>query len=135
VNGRVVAAPRAAARRFLRVEPLLRGEQATSPALAAPTPENTTLAVVATNARLTKAQGNRLATVCHDGFARTLWPAHTRSDGDTIFTMATGDIEVDARGYSALEAMATRAVERAVLRGVTRASGLAGAPSAAEWRS
>ncbi|MYE31335.1 MAG: P1 family peptidase [Chloroflexi bacterium] len=98
------------------------------------TPTNTTLAVVATDAKLTREQANRLATVCHDGFARTIWPAHGRGDGDTIFTLATGEVEVDAYAYSALEAMATRAVERAVLRGVRRATGLAGVPSAGEWR-
>ena len=48
-------------------------------------PENTTIAVVATDARLTREQANRLASVCHDGFARTIWPAHCRSDGDVIF--------------------------------------------------
>ena len=132
-NGRVIAAPRTGARGFANVERLLRVGR--PPRLAAEEqPENTTLAVVATNANLTKAQANRLATVCQDGFARTIWPAHTRGDGDTIFAIATGDIEVDGPGYNALEAMATRAVERAVLRGVTLATGLAGVPSAAEWR-
>ena len=94
---------------------------------------NTTLAVVATNAQLSKVQANRLAAVCHDGFARTIWPAHTRADGDTVFALATGRVETDAAGYAALEAMATRALERAVLRGVRLAAGLAGVPSAAEW--
>ncbi|MBM4415486.1 MAG: P1 family peptidase [Chloroflexi bacterium] len=102
-------------------------------AVAELVPANTTLGVVATNARLTKAQANRLATVCQDGFARTIWPAHTQGDGDTIFVLATGAVEVDAVGYGALEALATRAVERAVLRGVRLATGLAGVPSAAEW--
>jgi L-aminopeptidase/D-esterase-like protein len=96
--------------------------------------ENTTIAVVATNARLTKALTNRLATVAHDAFARTTWPAHTRGDGDAIFALATGDVEVDPAGYNALEAMATRALERAVLKAVRLAEGLAGVPSAAEWR-
>ena len=71
--------------------------------------------------------------MCHDGFARTIWPAHCRGDGDAIFTLATGEAEADAHAYAALEAMATRAVERAVLRGVRRATGLAGVPSAGEW--
>ena len=96
-------------------------------------PENTTIAVVATDARLTREQANRLASVCHDGFARTIWPAHCRSDGDVIFTIATGAVEIDRYAYSALEALATRAVERAVLNGVHAADGLHGVPSAAEW--
>ena len=89
--------------------------------------------MVATDARLTREQANRLATVCHDGFARTIWPAHCRSDGDVIFTIATGAVEIDRYAYSALEALATRAVERAVLNGVHAADGLHGVPSAAEW--
>jgi L-aminopeptidase/D-esterase-like protein len=133
-NGRVIAAPRSGPRRFANVERTLRAARG-QPAVAAPTPENTTLAVVATNARLTKTQANRLATVAHDGFARTIWPAHTRADGDTIFVLATGEVEIDAPRYMPLEAMATLAVERAVLNGVTAAQGLAGTPSAAEWRA
>ena len=110
------------------------GEAGSSATGGSATPgANTTLAVVATNAQLTKVQVNRLATVCHDGFARTIWPAHTRADGDTVFALATGAVEIDAAGYAALEAMATRALERAVLRGVRLATGLAGIPSAAEW--
>ena len=137
-NGRVIAGPRGDNGRFLGIERLLRQGRrpgATTPQPAEPDPGNTTIGVVATNARLTKTQVNRLATVCHDGFARTIWPAHTRGDGDTLFTLATGEVEVDEAGYSALEALATRAVERAVLRGVTEATGLAGVPSAAEFRA
>ena len=111
-------------------------EPAGQPATAPPEDrgQNTTIAVVATNARLTKALANRLATVCHDAFARTTWPAHTRGDGDAIFALATGEIEVDPAGYGAVEAMATRALERAILKAVRLAEGLAGVPSAAEWR-
>lgn len=141
-SGELVAAPRADDFGFVDLEAFWRTGAAwpESPGGAtgqaggtAPEPTNTTLGVVATNARLTKAQANRLATVCHDGFARTIWPAHTQGDGDTIFVLATGEVEVDAAGYGALEALATRAVERAVLRGVRLATGLAGVPSAAEW--
>ncbi len=96
-------------------------------------PEHTTIAVVATDARLTREQANRLATVCHDGFARTIRPAHTRGDGDAIFALATGAVEIDRYAYAALEALAARAVERAVLKGVRAAEGLDGVPSAGEW--
>jgi L-aminopeptidase/D-esterase-like protein len=137
-SGEVLAAPRADGSGFIDLDAHLRrgeywprsdeeGERED------PGPENTTLAVVATNARLTKAQVNRLATVCHDGFARTIWPAHGGGDGDVIFALATGEIELESPGLGALEAMASRAVERAVLRGVRLATGLAGVPSAAEW--
>src|SRR5690606_975586 len=52
--------------------------------------ENTTIAVIATDAVLTKAEAKRLAISAHDGFARALWPAHTALDGDLIFALATG---------------------------------------------
>ena len=51
---------------------------------------NTTIGVVATNATLTKAQAQRLATSAHDGLARSIRPVHTTLDGDTLFAMATG---------------------------------------------
>ena len=133
-NGRLLAAPRDGVRGFLDVDRFLRTGRAWREAGAEAREGNTTLAVVATNAALTREQTNRLATVCQDGFARTIRPAHTRADGDTIFALATGEVPVDDAGYNALEAFATRCVERAVLRGVRLATGLAGTPSAAEWR-
>ena len=137
-SGELIAAPRADGEGFVDLDAHLRTgriwpELAEDEDGADEAPTNTTLAVVATNARLSREQANRLATVCQDGFARTIWPAHCRGDGDVIFTLATGEVEVDAPAYGALEAMATRAVERAVLRGVRRATGLAGVPSAGEW--
>jgi L-aminopeptidase/D-esterase-like protein len=96
--------------------------------------ENTTLAVVATNAKLTKEQANRLASVAHDGLARTIRPVHTISDGDTVFALATGEVEVEgAQALMTLEALAVRAVERAIVRGVICATGLEGVPSVQEW--
>jgi L-aminopeptidase/D-esterase-like protein len=148
-SAEVVAAPRGNRRgSFIDIDDVLRTGKSwrdlhpeESPPVVDPSPapdsergQNTTIAVVATNAQLTKALANRLATVCHDAFARTTWPAHTRGDGDAIFALATGEIEVDPAGYGALEAMATRALERAILRGVRLAEGLAGVPSTGEWR-
>ena len=91
--------------------------------------QNTVLVVVATNAALTKEQANRLATVCHDGLARAVRPAHTPSDGDVVFTLATGKRVIEGPDYRILEALATRAVERAIVRGVTTAESLGGYPS------
>ena len=51
---------------------------------------NTTIGVVATNAPLTKEQANKVASVAHDGLAMAVRPAHTISDGDTMFALATG---------------------------------------------
>jgi L-aminopeptidase/D-esterase-like protein len=92
--------------------------------------ENTVLVVVATNADLSKEQCNRLATVCHDGIARTVRPAHTQGDGDIVFTLATGEYALADYDYRIIEALATRAVERAIVRGVTEATTLGGIPSA-----
>jgi L-aminopeptidase/D-esterase-like protein len=84
----------------------------------------TVIGVVATNARLSKAQAKRLATMAHDGLARTIKPAHTVGDGDTIFALATGrqDSQADV-DMMVLGAMAAQVVEVSVLRAV-KASGL-----------
>lgn len=82
--------------------------------------QNTTIGVVATDARLTKEQANRLALVAHDGLARTVRPAHTDLDGDTIFSLATGAFEGDAEMVS-LCAAASEAFARAVSNAVEAA--------------
>jgi L-aminopeptidase/D-esterase-like protein len=91
--------------------------------------QNTVLVVVATNAALTKEQANRLAAVCHDGIARAVSPAHTQSDGDIVFTLSTGERQLEGPDYRIVEALATRAVERAILRGVTEATSIPGVPA------
>ena len=83
---------------------------------------------------LTKEQTNRLASVAHDGLARAIRPVHTLADGDTMFALATGDIEMAQGRTVALEAFAVRAVERAIVKAVTAATSLAGVPSVSEWR-
>ena len=89
---------------------------------------NSTIGVVATNARLTREQAYRLAVMAHDGLARAVRPAHTLVDGDVFFAVATGAQEA-AVDIIALGALAARAVERAIVRAVTEARGLAGVPS------
>ena len=128
-RGRVIAGPRGEqAGTFQDTIDLMRaGTTGATPG------ENTTIAVVATNALLTKEQAGRLATVGHDGFARAIRPAHTVSDGDTVFALATGEHKIESGRVYALEALAARAVERAIVRGVLMATGLAGVPSAQEW--
>jgi L-aminopeptidase/D-esterase-like protein len=79
---------------------------------------NTTLAVVATNAVLDPARARRTATAAHDGIARSLSPAHTLLDGDTVFALATGQIPVDLRQLIAVQAAAADAVLLAVLDAV-----------------
>ena len=80
--------------------------------------ENSTIGIVATNAKLDKAQAKKVAQMAHDGFARTINPVHSMWDGDTIFAAATGTsstaADVTTVGAIAAEVMA-RAVNRAVL--------------------
>lgn len=84
---------------------------------------NTTIGAVVTNAVLTKAQATKVASMAHNGYARTIRPAHTLFDGDTIFAIGTGQVAAD---MNAIGVLAARAVEQAVLRAVTQAAALAG---------
>jgi D-aminopeptidase len=89
--------------------------------------ENTTIAIVATDAALTKAQAKQLAVMAQDGLARAIYPAHTTLDGDTVFAAATGRRPpVDAIGISELGATAANVLARAVARGVYEAKALPG---------
>jgi L-aminopeptidase/D-esterase-like protein len=81
--------------------------------------QNTTLAVVVTNARLDVAQARRMATAAHDGIARAVSPAHTLVDGDAVFGLATGDVVTpDVPAVLAVQAAAADAVLLAMLDGV-----------------
>jgi L-aminopeptidase/D-esterase-like protein len=82
---------------------------------------NTTLAVVATNARLDPSAAHRTASAAHDGLARATTPAHTLVDGDVVFSLATGEVPVEGFGLVALQAAAADAVLLAVLDGVLAA--------------
>ncbi len=86
----------------------------------------TTLALVATNARLTREQACRLAGASQVALARCLSPAHTARDGDLVFALSTGELPSEDL---ILEAMAVEALGRAIVRGVTLARGLAGIPA------
>ncbi len=128
VSGKVVAGVRNPDGTLADARTLLR-----SGALS-PTPragENTTIAVVATNAALTKDQVNRMALMADDGLARAINPSHTVGDGDTVFSLATGrwtgDVNVTVIGALAAEALA-----EAVVRAAVYAETLGGAPSARE---
>jgi L-aminopeptidase/D-esterase-like protein len=96
--------------------------------------ENTTIGVVATNATLTKAQATKMAQMAQDGLARTVYPAHTPWDGDTIFALATGEIEGDP-DLIVLGAVAADVVAAAILDAVLSASGLEGIPSVRDLNS
>ena len=130
-TGQVVAGVRsvdgkslADARRLLRDGSLLGDE-------APRAGENTTIAVVATNARLTKTEVNRVALMADDGLARALSPAHTIGDGDTVFALATGRWSGQA-DTSIIGALAAEALADAIVRAATQAQSLGGVPSARE---
>ena len=93
--------------------------------------ENTTIGVVATNATLTKAEITKVAQMAHDGLARAIYPAHTPSDGDTLFGLATGTHE-DQGGLTRIGALAADVVAEAILRAVRTATGLPGLPSVSD---
>jgi L-aminopeptidase/D-esterase-like protein len=90
---------------------------------------NTCIGVVATNARLTKAQAQKVAQMAHDGYARAVSPVHTPYDGDTIFSLATGTWTGDVN-YGIIGAMAAEAMADAVVRAATTATASHGLPSA-----
>ena len=85
----------------------------------------TTLGVVATDAVLSKAQANKMAQMAHDGFARSINPVHTMSDGDTIFALATGASSQTAN-LTLIGALGAEVVAIAVVRAVRAATRLSG---------
>ena len=87
---------------------------------------NTTIGVIAINADLTKAEATKVAQMAHDGYARTIYPAHTMLDGDTIFTMATGGHKVSV---DLLGTMAAKAMELAILNAIYSAESAANIPA------
>jgi L-aminopeptidase/D-esterase-like protein len=92
---------------------------------AATSVENTTLAVVVTDAELTKPQARRLAMIAQTGFARAIYPVHAPTDGDVLFAAATGEKPVDPMaGLTELGMVAANVVARAIARGVYMAAAL-----------
>ncbi|OSC30684.1 hypothetical protein B8W69_06505 [Mycobacterium vulneris] len=115
-----------------------------SPSNPVDNPLNTVIAVVATDAALSSAACRRVAIAAHDGLARSIRPAHTPVDGDTVFVLATGAVEVDAgasskpppAAFSPETPLATEVgiaaadcLADAVLGGVLAAESIAGIPS------
>jgi L-aminopeptidase/D-esterase-like protein len=88
---------------------------------------NTVIGVVATNARLTKEQANKVAQMAQDGLARTIRPAHTMLDGDTIFALSLGNKHADV---NIIGAYAAEAFAQAILRGTRAARPVLGLPAA-----
>lgn len=94
---------------------------------------NTTLAIVATDAHLTKAEANKLAQMAQDGLSRTIRPVHTPFDGDTVFTLATGRRE--GPHLLALGSIAADVLARAVERAARAAWGMGGLAAAGDLKT
>ncbi len=90
--------------------------------------ENTTLAVVATNARLTKTEATKVSQMAHQGLVRTVSPVHTTLDGDLVITLANGERDFDVNGIGLA---AADAIAAAIPRAVKAAHSLGGVPA---WR-
>ena len=86
---------------------------------------NTVIGVVATNAKLNKEEINKVAQMAQDGLARTVRPAHTMFDGDTLFALATGDKPADV---NIVGAFAAEVFAQSVVRGVRAAKSVGGLP-------
>ena len=100
------------------------------------TGQNTTIALVATDAVLTMAQAKRLALAAHDGLGRALRPAHAPLDGDIVFAVATGYSGAPSDAFALTELCATAAdvLARAVARGIHAATALPFARALPAWR-
>ena len=83
--------------------------------------KNTTIGVVATNVKLTKAQATKVAGMAHDGLARCIRPIHTSLDGDTIFCLSTGELEFPENPVDPVGILAAKVAEQAIIRAVKAA--------------
>ena len=98
--------------------------------------ENTTIALIATDAKLNKAQCNRLAVMAQDGLARAIYPVHTPLDGDVVFSAATGTTALSDPFYGLAELgmVAANVMARAVARGIYEAKALPFPNALPSWR-
>ncbi|MFS0646055.1 P1 family peptidase [Siminovitchia sp. 179-K 8D1 HS] len=117
-TGKIMAGPYQQGKLLDSIELLKENDQ---PAISAGT--NTTIGVIAVNAELSKAEATKVAQMAQNGFARTIFPAHTMLDGDTIFAVATGGkrVPVDVIG-----GLAASVMEQAVINAVKTAESIGG---------
>lgn len=134
VSGEIVAGSYDAAKNLLvdKEAALMNNPDAYVPLSSA---ENTTIGCIVTNAKLNQAQVNKLAEATHDGFARAIYPTHTPSDGDTIFAVAYGNVDTQAKTWdmqtpnlNLISVLAVNAMERAIVSACANAKTLPGAP-------
>ena len=127
-TGAVVAGALDANGKLADARKVLRsGSQTTTPRPG----ENTTIGVVATNAKLTKAQTSRMALMADDGLARALFPSHTLGDGDTVFALSTGSWSGNA-DVSNIGALAADVMAEAIVRAAVMAKSAGGLRAAAD---
>jgi len=119
-----------------RITPEMRRLAWKGRARAAAPPFSTTIALVATDAALTKAQAKRLAVISHDGHAKGLRFAHALYDGDTVFAAATGrkPLGDEAADFIEIGALAADCLARAIARGVYEATALPFAGAQPAWK-
>lgn len=120
-SGQILAGARAADGQGFRdtTAAIMRGHGVVKPA-----GENTTIGAVATNAPFGKAELKKIAAMAHDGFARTIDPAHTLWDGDTIFALSTGKAHDNRADVTTIGAIAATVMAHAVARAVIHAESL-----------
>ncbi|HEY2383057.1 MAG TPA: P1 family peptidase [Terriglobia bacterium] len=129
-SGKIVAGARTAdGRSFLNIMETFRSGRGV--VQNTPPGQNTTIGVVATNARFDKTQMTKIAEMSHDGMARAINPTHTPSDGDTLFALSTGTGAANAN-LTAIGALAAEMVTEAILRAVRKAKSVPGYPSVSE---
>lgn len=91
---------------------------------------NTTIGCIITNAKLTKAEATKVASVAHDGLARTIFPVHTQADGDALFTLATGEITAP---LDLVSSIASQVAAQAIKNAVLQAKSVYGLPAASDF--
>jgi L-aminopeptidase/D-esterase-like protein len=126
-SGQVIAGMRRADGKLADARKVLRAGGALAPRVG----ENTTIGVVATNARLTKTQVSRVALMADDGLARAINPSRTQGDGDTLFALATGGLNRDA-DVTTVGALAAEALSEAIVRAAVMARSSGGLAAAAD---
>jgi L-aminopeptidase/D-esterase-like protein len=124
-TGKVVAGARGPNNTLLDARKLVRGDVA-RPGRPG---ENTTIGLVATNAKLTKVEAQKMAMMAADGYARAISPVHTPGDGDTVFSLATGTWTGQAN-YGQVGALAAEAMADAIVRAAATATSSHGLPAA-----
>jgi len=125
MTGQVVAGARGADGKLLDARVQLRGGGNREGRAM----ENTTIGIVATNAKLTKVQAQKMAQMAHDGYARAISPVHTPGDGDTIFSVGTGTWDGQVN-YGQIGSLAAEAMADAIVRAATQATSSNGLPAA-----